>query len=89
MPITKSAIKAAKQAKVRQDRLLPYKTQMRTMMRKLRDAVKDGKKADAEKLLAAVYKSIDTAAKKGIIKPNNADNKKSSMARALATLAKK
>ncbi len=88
MPITKSAIKAAKQSASRQTRLLPYKTQMRTLMRKLRDAVKEGKKDEAQKLIPAVYKSIDTAAKKGIIKPNNADNKKSSMARALATLTK-
>lgn len=84
MPITKSAVKATKQAKVRQDRLLPYKTQMRTMMRKLRDAVKDGKKADAEKMLAGVYKSIDMAAKKRIIHRRNADRKKASMARLLA-----
>lgn len=88
MPITKSAIKAAKQAKVRQDRLLPYKTQMRTMMRKLRDAVKEGKKADAEKLLATVYKSIDMAAKKKIIHRRNADRKKASMAKILAGAAK-
>ncbi len=88
MPITKSAIKAAKQSKTRQSRLLPYKTQMRTMMRKMRDAVAEGKKEEAQKLLASVYKSIDTAQKKGIIKPNNASNKKSSMARALATLTK-
>ncbi len=89
MPITKSAVKAAKQSKVRQSRLLPFKTNMRTMMRKLRDAVAEGKKEEAQKLIPVVYKAIDTAAKKGIIKPNNADNKKSSMARALATLAKK
>ena len=88
MPITKSAVKAAKQSKVRQTRLLPYKTNMRTMMRKLRDAVKAGNKDEATKLLPVVQKSIDTAAKKGIIKPNNASNKKSSMARALATLTK-
>lgn len=88
MPITKSAIKASKQSKVRQSRLLPFKTQMRTLMRKMRDTVAAGKKDEAIKLLPLVQKSIDTAAKKGIIKPNNADNKKSSMARALATLSK-
>jgi len=83
MPITKSAIKAAKQSKVRQSRLLPYKTQMRTLMRKMRDAVKDGKKDDAQKLLASVYKSIDMAAKKNIIHRRNADRKKASMAKLL------
>jgi small subunit ribosomal protein S20 len=84
MPITKSAVKAAKQSKVRQTRLLPYKTQMRTLMRKMRDAIKDGKKDDAQKLLASVYKSIDMAAKKNIIHRRNADRKKASMAKLLA-----
>lgn len=84
MPITKSAVKAAKQSKVRQTRLLPYKTQMRTLMRKLRDTVKDGKKDEAQKLLAIVYKSIDMAAKKNIIHRRNADRKKASMAKLLA-----
>lgn len=84
MPITKSAVKAAKQSKVRQTRLLPYKTQMRTLMRKLRDAAKDGKKDDAKKLLASVYKSIDMAAKKNIIHRRNADRKKASMAKLVA-----
>jgi small subunit ribosomal protein S20 len=88
MPITKSAVKAAKQAKVRQSRLLPYKTNMRTMMRKLRDAVADGKKDEAQKLLATVYKSIDMAAKKKIIHKRNADRKKASMARLLAPAKK-
>lgn len=88
MPITKSAIKAAKQSKVRQSRLLPYKTQMRTLMRKLRDTVKEGKKDEAQKLLAQVYKSIDTAAKKKIIHRRNADRKKASMARILAGVTK-
>jgi small subunit ribosomal protein S20 len=83
MPITKSAVKAAKQSKVRQTRLLPYKTQMRTLMRKMRDAIKDGKKEDAQKLLASVYKSIDMAAKKNIIHRRNADRKKASMAKLL------
>jgi small subunit ribosomal protein S20 len=88
MPITKSAVKAAKQSKVRQSRLLPYKTNMRTMMRKLRDAVKEGKKEDAQKLLATAYKSIDMAAKKKIIHRRNADRKKASMAKLLAGVAK-
>lgn len=83
MPITKSAVKAAKQSKVRQTRLLPYKTQMRTLMRKMRDTVAAGKNADAVKLLPSVFKSIDMAAKKNIIHRRNADRKKASMAKLL------
>lgn len=89
MPITKSAVKAAKQSKVRQSRLLPYKTQMRTLMRKMRDTVAAGKKDEATKLLPSVFKSIDMAAKKNIIHRRNADRKKASMAKLVAVSKKK
>lgn len=88
MPITKSAVKAAKQSKVRQSRLLPYKTNMRTMMRKMRDTVAAGKKDEAVKLLPTVFKSIDMAAKKNIIHRRNADRKKASMAKLIAVAKK-
>jgi len=79
VPITKSAIKRVRQQKVRHERLLPYKTQMKTMMRKFTDLVKQGKKEDAMKMLPQVYKTIDMAAKKKIIHRRNADHKKSHM----------
>lgn len=88
MPITKSAVKAAKQSKVRQSRLLPFKTQMRTLIRKMRDTVAAGKKDDAIKLLPSVFKSIDMAAKKNIIHRRNADRKKASMAKLVAVSKK-
>ena len=84
MPIIESAIKRARQNIVRKTRLQPYKTQLKTMMKKLIDAVKEGKKDEAAKLLPAVYKAIDTAAKKHLIHPNNAAHKKSRMARLVA-----
>ncbi len=61
---------------------------MRTLMRKMRDAIKDGKKDEAQKLLASVYKSIDMAAKKNIIHRRNADRKKASMAKLLVAASK-
>lgn len=81
MPIIKSAIKRARQNHVRRARRQPFKTHMKTMMRKMTDLVKEGKKDEAGKLLAVVYKSIDTAAKKNIIHKNNAARKKSQMAK--------
>lgn len=81
MPITQSAIKRAKQNISRHARLVPYKTHMKTMMRKIADAMKEGKKEDALKMLPLVYKSIDMAAKKQIIHANNAARKKSLVAR--------
>ncbi len=84
MPLTKSAIKRAKQSITRHKRLLPHKTFMKTMMKKLADALKEGKKDDAVKLLPQVHKSIDMAAKKNIIHKNTAARKKSLAARMVA-----
>lgn len=84
MPLTRSAIKRARQSSVRQARLRPYKTLMNTMMRKITDAAKAGNKEELAKLLPIAYKSIDTAAKKGLIKSNTADRRKSRMARLAA-----
>ncbi len=48
--------------------------------RALKDATKEVAKAtsaaDAEKLIAAAYKAIDKAAKRGVIKKNTASRKK-------------
>lgn len=84
MPRSKSAIKSSRQADMRNTRLQPYKTHMKTMMRKLADAQKAGNKDEAAKLLPAVYKSIDTAAKKNLIHVKTAARKKSLAARMIA-----
>ena len=84
MPITSSAIKAAKQSATRKLRRQPYRTSMKTMMRMISDLVKEKKIQEAVKLLPSVYKAIDTAAKKNIIHRKNADRKKSLMARMVA-----
>ena len=57
---------------------------MKTLMRRLSDAAKEGKKAEATQLLSQVYKAIDMAAKKRIIHRKNADHKKSQMAKLAA-----
>ena len=84
MPLIKSAIKRARQNTVAQDRRQPVKTYMKTMIRKVVDAVKAGKMDDAVKLLPATYKAIDMAAKRHIIHRNTAARKKASMARMVA-----
>lgn len=84
MPRSKSANKSARQSVDRKARLQPFKTNMKTMIRKITDAVKEGKKDEAVKLLPAVYKAIDTAAKKEILHKNTASRKKSLVARMVA-----
>lgn len=84
MPIIKSAIKRMKQNRVRQERRKPTKTYMKTMIRKMEDAAKDGKKDDLQKLLPQTYKAIDMAAKHNIIHKKNAARKKAHMAKLVA-----
>ena len=85
MPIIKSAIKRARQNDKRRTRRQPFRTNLKTMLRKYTDLIKEGKKDEAGKLLPTVYKSIDMAAKKQILHKNNAAHKKSNLARMLAT----
>ena len=87
MPIIQSAIKRARQNEVRRVRRQPYKTQLKTMLRKFGDLVKEGKADEAKALMPRVYKAIDTASKKHIIHRNNADRKRSSEARMVAAKA--
>ncbi|MFA6038962.1 MAG: 30S ribosomal protein S20 [Candidatus Peribacteraceae bacterium] len=84
MPLIKSAIKRARQNVVRRTRLLPYRTHLKTMVRKFMDLVKEGKKDEAAKLLPLVFKTIDISAKKNLLHRNTADRKKSRMSRMLA-----
>lgn len=84
MPLTESAIKRARQNKQRQKRLTPFKTNMKTMIRKIADAAKAGDKEGVKKLMPQVYKAIDMAAKKNIIHRKNADRKKASVAKLAA-----
>ena len=84
MPITSSAIKAARQNVKRRERRQPFNTRMKTAMRSFSDLVKEKKIEEAKKLMPAVYKAIDTATKKNIIHRNNAARKKSLLARMVA-----
>lgn len=86
MPLIKSAKKRMKQAEVRRQRNYPVRSSMKTHMKKVLVLAKEGKKEEAEKLLPVTYKIIDTAAKKNIIHSNNADRKKSRLARTVANI---
>ena len=77
MPIIESAIKRARQNETRRERRQPFKTRLKTTIRAFTDLLKEGKKDEAAKMLPAVMKVIDTAAKKNLIHRNTADRKKS------------
>ncbi len=81
MPITKSARKALRvsgRKKVVNDR---RKKTMKEAIKKIEKIAKDGDKKEKQKLLALAYQAIDKAAKRGVIKKNNAARKKSRLSR--------
>lgn len=88
MPVLSASIKDARQAKKRTVRRQPFKTLMKTQLRKIGDLVKAGKKDEAAKALGAAYKAIDMAAKKNIIHWKNAGKKKSQLSKMVATKKK-
>ena len=81
MPITSSAKKALR-GSLRKKKVndLRKKT-MKDEMKKVERLVKEKKVDEARKLVPKVFQTIDKAAKKGVIKKNNAANKKSRMSR--------
>ena len=84
MPILKQAKKRVKQAAKRQARNYNVRSTLRKSIRAINDAIKAGKKKDAEGLLPKVYKVIDTAVKKSILQKNTAARRKSLLARKIA-----
>jgi len=80
MPITKSAKKAIRgslRKKAVNDR---RKRVMKEEIKKIEKTIKTDKK-EALKMLNSAFQSIDKAAKKGVIKKNNAARKKSRLSR--------
>lgn len=84
MPVLQASIKDARQSEERRARRQPYKTAMKTLMRKVQELARDGKTTEAVKVMPLAMKAIDTAAKKNIIHWKNAAKKKSLLARSLS-----
>ena len=83
MPITKSAKKALRQNVRRKIRNLKRKNAMKAMVKQARKLAGAQKKEEAISLLPKLYKAIDKAAKRGIIKKNAASRKKSRLTKLL------
>jgi small subunit ribosomal protein S20 len=84
MPIIKSAKKAVKQNEVKRLRNYRTRRQLHDVQKDFYKLVKETKKDEAVALLAKVYKTIDTAAKKRVIPVNRASRLKAKAARGLA-----
>jgi len=83
----KSAIKRAKQAEANRTRNRACKSSLLTARKKVIDAITSGNKEEALKSFSAYTSSLDKAAKKGIIKKNNASRKKSRVAVSISKMA--
>ena len=82
----KSQIKRIKTNQVRTERNKAVKSELRTWIRKFREAADSGDAAAAKDALAAASRKLDKAAAKGVIHKNQAANKKSAMAKKAASL---
>ncbi|OGN09246.1 MAG: 30S ribosomal protein S20 [Candidatus Yanofskybacteria bacterium RIFCSPHIGHO2_02_FULL_41_11] len=85
MPITQSAKKALKQSKKRRFQNLRQTRAYRESVKEFKKLIKAGDFNSAKKLLPKVYKTLDKAAKTGVIKKNKASRLKSRTSVLLAT----
>ncbi len=80
MPITRSAKKAIRVSSRKKGYNDRHKKAMKEVIKKLAKLAKTDKK-EAEKILSSAYQIIDKAAKRGVIKKNNASRKKSRLSK--------
>jgi small subunit ribosomal protein S20 len=83
MPITKSAQKALRQNKTKRLINLKRSKSMKDLIKEYREFIDAKKIDDAKKILPLVYQAVDKAAKRGVIKKNNASRKKSRLTKLL------
>ncbi len=83
MPNIKSAKKRVKTDAIKNERNKDKISGMRTAIKKVRMAVKQGDKAIAEENLKVANKKIDKAVKSGLIHKNKAARDKSSLSKAI------
>ncbi len=85
MPITSSA-KKANEASLRKHVFnLRRNRDMKAAVKEVRALASEGKTKEAEEKLPVAYKAIDKAAKRGVIKSNTADRKKSRLTKFIAS----
>jgi small subunit ribosomal protein S20 len=77
MPITKSAKKALRQSKKRGTRNKQVRVKVRDVMKEMRQLISAKKIEEAKALLPKLYKTLDKAAKVGVMKKNTVSRKKS------------
>ena len=84
MANTKSALKRARQTKVRTERNRAEKSRIKTLRKKTGELAAAGKKEEAEQVYRQLTSLVDKAAKKSLVHKNKAANVKSRTAKVLA-----
>jgi small subunit ribosomal protein S20 len=82
----KSQIKRIKQNEKAHQRNKAVKSELRTHVRKFREAIESGNVEQATDALRVATRKLDKAASKGVIHKNQAANRKSAIAKKLADL---
>ena len=82
----KSQIKRIKTNEIARKRNVAVKSSLKTQVRRFRTVAEAGDKEAALTALQVASKALDKAASKGIIHKNQAANRKSAIARAVASL---
>lgn len=82
----KSQIKRIKTNAKRTERNKAYKSELKTHIRKTREAIAAGDKAQAEAALKVASVKLDKAVSKGVLHKNQAANRKSAIAKQVAAL---
>jgi small subunit ribosomal protein S20 len=82
----KSQIKRIGTNKKAEERNKAIKSELKTAVRRTREAVAAGDKATAEVALGTASKKLDKAVSKGVIHKNQAANRKSSLASQVSAL---
>ena len=83
MAITKGAKKAVRSSERKRVYNIRTTSAMREVVKDIKKAIVAGKGDEAKTMLPAAYKAIDKAAKRGVIKGNTADRKKSRISAAI------
>jgi small subunit ribosomal protein S20 len=84
MPNKKAAIKDLRQSKKKTERNQKTKSQIKHLLNKSRLLLKNDKKDEAKEAMRAYQQAIDKATKKGVVKRNKANRKKSRLMKDLA-----
>jgi len=82
----KSQIKRNKTNEKARERNKAVKSELKTVVRRTREAVAAGDKVAAEKALIQASRKLDKAVSKGVIHRNQAANRKSAIAKQVAAL---